>query len=222
MGKLLAVLLLTSIQKYNSLNSGVKWLITLSTITVIGTFYFYGKIDSQSMQLESVDAWAVALDISLAHLLITLPIVIISITLCVILFALIAYLINSLINIIVKLFVGREKEAEISIYDSCFVMITLFSITAYAIFRIDKFLLIDTIDLQQLIFGAHDRSMGFLYPTTYRFTSILDNFEPFKQNLITNPILTKIFTALAAIAALFTALTGLTKFLQYLGGIFKK
>ena len=222
MGRFLALLLFVIIEKYSSLSKSVRWFITLLIITTIGTFYFHGKLDNQSVQLVAVDAWAVALDIALAHLLITLPIVFMSITLFVILFLLIAYFINGLLNIFVKLFVEPQRATEINIYDSCFVMIALFSITAYAIFRVDKLLLIDTIDLQQFIFGAYDRSMGILYPTTYRFTSIVDNFEPLKQNLIANPTLTKIFTALAAIAALLTALTGLTKFFQYLGNMFKK
>jgi hypothetical protein len=178
-------------------------------------------VNASPINLNSVDAWAIAFDIALAHVLVTIPIIVISIAALAALFLVLMLLHDKVLNFIVNL-ARRDKETESSLFNSCMFMFVLVAFLAYAFFRFDKFFLVDTMNLQELIFGGFDRSMGFALPTTYRFTSIIDNFEPIKESVITNQTLSKIFTALAGIVALLTALTGLAKLIEYLGKLFKK
>ena len=209
--------------KFQSYNKIIRWLIIYFAFGILGTLFFRWKLGNQLALLSNIDAWATALDISLAHASITLPLVVVSLYLIFFL-SLVLFVASLLISDwISNIFKKNTSDNKASSSDlSCFWIIFYPVLAVYGLFRFDKLLLVDTIDLQEYIFGVYDGNIGFIYPTSFRFTLIIDKFTLYWQNLTTNPILSKIFAALGAIVVAVGAVVSFLKLIDSLIEIINK
>ncbi|MBI5294904.1 MAG: hypothetical protein HY869_05470 [Chloroflexi bacterium] len=210
-------------QKFQSYNKVVRWLILYFIFGTLGTFFFRWRLGNQLALLSNLDGWATALDISLAHASITFPLIVISLYLIFFL-SLVLFLASLLISDwISNIFKKNASDEKTSSSDfSCCWIIFYPILAVYGLFRFDKLLLVDTIDLQEYIFGVYDGNIGLVYPTSFRFTFIIDRFTLYWQNLTTNPILSKIFAGLAAIIVAVGAVVSFLKLIDNLIEIINK
>lgn len=150
------------------------------------------------------DTWLISLDISLAHLLFTLPVVIVSYSLFTRIFQWIGRVITNIIESLISVLnVGKdliiigEKIGEllaksintffsfvIFLIYMIFHELTLPALSIFATYWTSKFLFVDTIDLQINVIGAFDNLLGWNYPTVYKFTSIVEHGQTIFQVLV--------------------------------------
>lgn len=83
----------------------IRWFILFG---ILGTIFLYWKLNNYLAAFSSLDRWAIALDISLAHMVATFPLIVLSIIVVLIVVAL-AY---KLIDFIAQLIPERSTERQ--------------------------------------------------------------------------------------------------------------
>lgn len=192
------------------------WVFTVFILNIIGVFYFHSRLAASPLYSDEIDTWATALDITLAHTFVTIPVLV----LAYLFLTMSVKIVHQVFKRLVVFFV-YSKNRELSTVGT--VLIATFYVLLYAtavicfLFAPFWFLIVSP-DLQFFLFRQYDPAVGFNYPTTFRLTSLINNFEIFSQTLGNNSTLSKLFGFIGIAATSIVGLVGIMKAFEYLLG----
>ena len=217
-----------------------KRLLHVISATLITSGVFYWRIRGITNCEVGFDTWVIALDISFAHLVLTLPL----------LLTVLSVVLPPLSSIVLSGVTGMGKGVEKSgvgeyvglllalpgiaviDYESTenktlwraiiqvggYVYLFLIAVIAlYGVYWVMRFLLIDTMDLQLMLFGAYDGSIGWQYPTTFRFAVLHTHVKETIQVLAGNEVLAVILSFAGFVIFIIVTLASIMKAVQTLG-----
>lgn len=82
-------------------------------------------------------------------------------------------------------------------------------------------LLINTIDLQIFLFGAHDPTLGLIFPTTFRFSVLSAHVQSIYQTAASNQLIAGIFGLLTVIISVVLGIASIIKAVDDIGNNIK-
>jgi predicted membrane-bound mannosyltransferase len=177
--------------------SAAKILLYVLFFTIVTSGVFYWRIRETTSEI-SFNAWVIGLDITLGHIVITAPIFLESFYIASIIAQIVIIVLGAILSLISYL-TGKILQKNESIQEGMGIIVAIPACLLYfsrpglafigAVWFV-WFLLIRTTDLQQILFGNHDKSLGWNFPTTtaFRFTLLyeqLKNFLGVNQDLAT-------------------------------------
>jgi hypothetical protein len=153
--------------KGSALKSAMRVILLLLVLIILLSIFFYWILREYSDAPAGFDAWVISLDITLAHIFVTLLILLLSYFLAKPLLQFIGYL----IYIIVVRPISRlmSNITGIGYPDSWFVFTlenTRFVLSSLGMYFVFKHFFIRTSFVQVFLFGNFDPSLGFKTPTT--------------------------------------------------------
>ena len=212
-------------------------LLIFAALALAVTGIFSWRLNQSANLNLNLDTWLLSLDISLAHLLFTLPIGIVSYSLFTRVFQWVWQLISGIYEFLISA-LKIEKDLE-KLGDEfgkllaksvntffAFVMLFIWAIfhdftipilSIFAAYWISKFLLIDTTDLQTFVIGAFDNLLGWNYPTIYKFTSIVEHWQTIFQVLVGKKEVATILSFLGLVGSGILGFAALTDAIEKIG-----
>ena len=206
----------------------VKWLLIVFLLWAILSGFIYWRITNITKLTPGLEAWSIALDVSLAQIIVLWPFFVISIHVAKF-FVRIYWAVLDKLATVIYYFLGLEvlenrekakKEPEKQkLYNLLkgVVFISLLSgvaLIVYGVFLINRIILIDTLDFQELLFRGFDHSLGFEYPTTFRFTFLYKTVNQYFLTITKNSVLSTIigfwvilFTSLGVVAGIIKSIS---------------
>lgn len=190
-------------------NSILKSIILIVAVLIILSGIFYWHIRKIAV-VSNFDAFETSIDISLVHLVITLPVLAEGFSIGISISNRLANFIGPVIMILGK---GDRDDTDDSDTLGDYVRIILLIIFMTLIYGapilgvlwFSWFIFIGTIDLQKILFGNFDRSLGWNFPTTFRFTILYNQIRTFVGN---NSTLTTIISFIAFSSSIALAIAG--------------
>jgi hypothetical protein len=192
--------------------SPLRWIIVIAAFLVVTFIFFYNISHGIRPELKDIEIFNLAIDIALAHTVVTLPIITISISVFLGVALGLIVLAETLTDITDK--VASAKASSEPIFDLALSVLLFFVLVKFV--QLDRFLLAGSPHLQTFVFGKFDPSLGFQYPTTFRATILIDNINLFVNNMIANPTPAIILGLLAMIPIVVMAIMGFFKAIAFL------
>lgn len=198
------------VRQYTIASSLLKWVQVFLQIVLLVTLLYYPLLVTQEDLAGGFGTWLISLDIALAQgvVLIGLALVGFAVVEPVVSYSL--KMMGSLLPVLAgvdfsaafELEEGRRPRLVLHVLWIVFVLVSFLVLLAliagglvalvggvYAVFWAIRFLLVETTDLQMMLFGMHDGSLGFDYPTDFKLTVMFSNIESSVQNRFGNETL---------------------------------
>ncbi len=173
---------------------------------------FYWRLRNIALLQPGIETYLLSLDIVLAHLVTTVPVILFFLFL-------LWKILNSLSRFTLFISTLIFSESAIGIYLTASVIMFIFSGLISYLFVYS--LLINTIDLQIFLFGAHDPNLGLVFPTTFRFSILSSHLQTTYQTLASNQLVAGIAGLLAVIISVILGLASIIKAVDDIGSKIK-
>jgi hypothetical protein len=156
-----------------------------------------------------IESWLIAFDVTLAHMMVTLTLVLV-----------VYFLLQPMVEAILKGLSFLLAPVMFKLEDrSCLqiVFLILFEnippIGTWLIISIIsiKIFLLDTLDLQEILFGTYEPSLGFSLPTAYRFSILSTTIKMIYNNFAANEIFAALLAFFIVASASVMGITGIIK-----------
>ncbi|MBE7535432.1 MAG: hypothetical protein HS124_06850 [Anaerolineales bacterium] len=177
-------------------------LFTALTLAITGVFSW--RLNQSASLNLNLDTWLISLDITLAHLLFTLPVAMVSYSLFTRVFQWIWQVISGIYEFLISALkiekdleklgdeIGKLLAKSVNTFFSFVILIiwaifydfTIPALSIFAAYWTSQLLFVDTTDLQTFVIGAFDNLLGWNYPTIYKFTSIVEHWQMIFQVLV--------------------------------------
>jgi glucan phosphoethanolaminetransferase (alkaline phosphatase superfamily) len=183
-----------------------RLLVIIGIVAIVVSIIFYWRSGKFSTELNEIEIWVSSLDVALAHAVIS--------------FTLIVSL--GLILLLPFSFIfGVVSSTSSSQSTGCLPLIAILLYIAGVIFSY-KFLMIDTIDLQMILFNDFDKSLGWNFPTTFRFSNLINQINTLYAEASTNPEISPVLGSVTAALTFVLGLGGVFGIFELVKNIFKK
>ena len=156
-----------------------------------------------------IESWLIAFDVTLAHMMITLTLVLVMYFL---LQPIVEAILKGLSFLLAPVMFRLEDRSCLQIFFlilfenippvGTWLLISIMSI---------KIFLLDTLDLQKILFGTFDSSLGFSLPTTYRFSILSTTIKMIYNNFAANEIFAALVAFFIVASASVMGITGIIK-----------
>lgn len=172
----------------------IRRLVSVLIAALVGSGVFYWRLRVVPGLATGFETWVQALDIVFAHVVVTLPLLLL-------LWALVVLPARRLYWNLSMIFATRTSR-DIGCVTGAVLALGIVCALMW-------WLLVGTIDLQMILFGAFDRWLGWQYPSSFRFTVLSTHIEQATTDLVNNPVLGRIVGSLGAAVGLILGLGGL-------------
>jgi hypothetical protein len=237
-GLIILVQINQKVASKNAVASIIRFLVRVAAGILIFAGILYWRLRTAQNALPGLETFAVSLDIVLAHAVLTVPFLFESLYISsrvanIILFilalvlAIPVLLVGLLALLIIKLRPNTGNSFE-WVSDLLIILLVRLLPLLQIILTILSalgtmwLLFIGTRGLQMFLFGAYDESLGWNYPTQFRFTNLFSHIEGALQGLNSNETLSIIITFLAIAVSVILLIGASAEAIKHIGEGFTK